>query len=252
LDAWWEYPFGAIARDTWLRTPNGPITDPNYVTALYDQEIRYLDDHLTELLDTVDDLGLTDNTLVMLVADHGESMTEHGIFFEHHGLYDCVLHVPLIVRLPGIVSKGLRLPQTFQMQDIAPTILDAAGMTIPSDMDGKSLWPLLTGEKKGGGYDRVISLESSWQSKWSLRTNQYKFILSREQDFYNNPLRELYHLETDPHEEHNIAEQKKTIATDMEAELENWIANRLKELGRKQDPLIEHGISLLSKNWDGM
>lgn len=248
LDAWWQYPFGAIARDTWLRTPDGPITDPDYVSALYDQEIRYLDDHLSNLLGTLDDLGLTDNTLVMLVADHGESMTEHGIFFEHHGLYDCVLHVPLIVRLPGVVPEGLRLTQTFQMQDIAPTVLDAAGIPIPHEMDGKSLWPLLTGKQQEGGYEKVFSLESSWQAKWSLRTEQYKFILSREQDFYGNPLRELYQLQSDPHEEHNIAEQEKEVALLMERELEEWIADKLKQLGMKQDPIVEHGISLLSKS----
>jgi len=251
LDPWWEYPFGSIARDTWLRTPEGPITDPDYVTALYDQEIKYLDDNLSKVFKTLEDLGLAENTLVMLWADHGESMTEHGIFYEHHGLYDCVLHVPLIARLPGIIPGGLRLPQTFQMQDLAPTILEAADIPIPDEMDGISLWPQMTGKKKDGGYDRVISLESSWQAKWSLRTDQYKFILSREPDFYGNPLRELYNLENDPHEAHNIAEDEKKISAEMEVELEAWIAGRVKELGLEKDPLLEHGISLLDGNWDG-
>jgi len=251
LDEWWDYPFGMIARDTWLRTPEGPITDPEYVRALYNQETRYLDDNLANLLGTLDELGLTEDTLVLVVADHGESMTEHGVFYEHHGLYDCVLHIPLLARLPGRIPAGLRLPQTLQMQDVAPTVLDAAGLPIPPEMDGKSFWPLLTGETQEGGYDRVISLESSWQSKWSLRTDQYKFILSRVQDFYNNPMRELYDLQEDPQEEKNIAEEEPKIADEMEAELEAWIAERLKAQGDEKDPLLEHGISLLEGNWDG-
>jgi arylsulfatase A-like enzyme len=234
-----------------LRTSDGPVTDPDYVTALYDQEIRYLDDHLPELLDVLDDLGLSENTLVMLVADHGESMTEHGIFYEHYGLYDSTLHIPFIARLPGLIPKGIRLPQMLQMQDVAPTILEAAGLPVPGEMDGKSFWPMLTGKKQDGGYDRVISLESSWQSKWSLRTDRYKFILSRGQDFYGNPLRELYHLKDDPGEEHNIMEEEEKIAAEMEAELENWIAEHLKALKRSKDPVLEHGPSLLDGNWDG-
>jgi len=248
LDAWWRHPFGAIARDTWLRTPNGPITDPDYLVALYDQEIRYTDDQVAELLAALDELGLTENTLVVFVADHGESMTEHGIFFEHHGLYDTVLHVPLIVRLPGRVPAGLRLPRMFQTQDLAPTVLEAAGLAIPREMEGHSMWPLLMGEGQEGGYDRVISLECSWQAKWSLRTDRYKFILAREPDLYGTPMRELYDLVVDPGEEHNIAEERPDIAADMEAELEGWIAERLQEMGKSQDPLVEHGVSLLDKS----
>ena len=251
LDKWWDYPFGSIARDTWLRTPDGPVTDPDYVTALYDREIRYLDDHLSDLLQTLDDLKLSDNTLVMLVADHGESMTEHGIFYEHHGLYDCVLHVPLIARLPGVIPEGIRLPNTFQTQDLAPTILDAVGIPIPTEMDGQSFWRLLTGEKGNDRHDKVVSLECSWQAKWSLRTDQFKFILSRVQDFYGNPLRELYDLQNDPFEEKNIAAENSEIANKMELELEQWIADRLQELKRDKDPILEHNISLLEGNWDG-
>jgi len=250
LDPWWDHPFGMIARDTWLRTPDGPITDPDYVISLYDQEIRYLDDHLPKILDTLDDLGLTENTLVLLLADHGESMIEHGIFFEHHGLYDCVLHIPMIARLPGRIPKGLRISKILQMQDVAPTLLDAAGLPIPSEMDGRSFWPILIGETKEGAYDRVISLESSWMSKWSLRTDRNKLILSRVQDFYGKPMRELYDLEQDPAEEYNLAKEQPELLQDMEKELEGWIADRLEAQGEKRDPLLDHGISLLEGNWD--
>ncbi len=251
LDKWWDFPFGMIARDTWLRTPDGPVTDPAYLTALYDQEIRYLDDHLPELLGALDDLGLSENTLVLLVADHGESLTEHNIFCEHHGLYDCVLHIPFIARLPGRIPPGVRLPQTLQMQDVAPTVLEAAGLPIPKEMDGKSFWPLLTGEACEGGSSRVVSLESSWQCKWSLRTDSYKLIVSRIQDFYGNPMRELYDLEADPREEHNLADRQEALVKEMEQELEGWIAERLKALGESQDPVVAHGPSLLEGNWDG-
>ena len=109
LDNWWEHPIGAMARDTWLRTPDGVVTDPNYVTGLYDGEIRYLDEGMANLNAALEQMGIAENTLVMLLADHGESMTEHRVFYDHYGLYDCTIRVPLIVRWPsGNLRAGSR------------------------------------------------------------------------------------------------------------------------------------------------
>jgi hypothetical protein len=90
----------------------------------------------------------------------------------------------------------------------------------------------------------VVSLECTLQAKWSLRTPSHKFILAREPDFYGNPPRELYDLVVDSSEADNIVHQKPDIAAAMEARLEGWITTRLDELGRSEDPLLEHGISL--------
>lgn len=244
LDAWRQHPLGAVALETWLRTDNERITDAKYIVALYDQEIRYLDEQIGNLLATLDELKLAEHTLVMIVADHGESMTEHGIFFDHHGLYDCTIRVPLIVRWPRRILENLRLPNMLQVSDIAPTLLEAVGLPIPDQMEGRSFWELLTGKQQVGGYERVISAECSWQAKWSLRNDHYKFILAREPDYYGTPLRELYDLKADPREERNIVEGKPEIARELEAELEGWIADRLKALGRHEDPLREEGISM--------
>ena len=244
LDAWWQHPLGQIARDTWLRRPDGLITDAEFVAALYDQEIRYVDDGVGELVAAVDDLGLTERTLVIIVADHGESMTEHGIYFAHHGLYDCVLRVPFIARMPGVLPQGVRLSQMLQHQDIAPTLLEAVEMSIPTTMDGRSFWPLLTGECQQGGHEFIVSAECSWQAKWCLRTEDYKFILAREPDFYGNPPQELYHVPVDSVEEHNIVAEQSDVASAMEAKLEEWIAERLRALGKSEDPLRKEGISL--------
>ena len=65
LDQWWDHPIGAMARDTWLHTPNGPITDPQYVTALYDREIRYLDEGIAALEATLEQMGMAENTLIL-------------------------------------------------------------------------------------------------------------------------------------------------------------------------------------------
>ena len=244
MDDYWKHPLGAEARDTWLRTSEGLITDADYVTALYDQEIKHMDDGVGEVLAALDELGIAERTLVILVSDHGESLTDHGIFFEHHGLYDSTIRVPMIARLPGRFPKGAKQPGLFQMQDIAPTLLEATGITIPPAMDGQSLWRVLTGEDNEGGHKQVVSAECSWQAKWSLRTEEHKLILAREPDFYGNPSRELYELKADPSEEKNIAEEKPDLADSMEAQLEGWISDRLKAMDKDDDPLRKESLTL--------
>ncbi|HEY63322.1 MAG TPA: sulfatase-like hydrolase/transferase [Caldilineae bacterium] len=248
LEKMWEHPNGMIARDSWLRTPEGLITDADYVAALYDAEIRYLDDGIGQIITAVDELGLTENTLIILMADHGESMTEHGIYFDHFGLYECTIHVPFIARWPGRLPAGVRLSHMLQLSDIAPTLLEAIGLVIPGAMEGKSFWPLLTGASNSGGWDRVISVEATWQAKWSLRTERYKFILDRDLGEDGSPAHELYDLVADPGETVNLVEAQPQLAAEMEAELESWIARRLHELGKQEDPLITEG-AILKSTW---
>lgn len=243
LDRWWDDYMGTVARDTWLKTPQGPITDANYVTALYDQQIRRLDDGMRDIITAIDHLGIAGQTLIVFLADHGESMTEHDVFYDHTGLHDTVLHVPLIVRLPGRVQSGVRLPQMLQHVDVAPTLLEAAGLPIPDSLEGRSFWKLATGEEQAGGYDAIISMECSWRACWSIRTDRYKYFLGREPDEDGNILRELYDLESDPGEERNIVAADPETAAALEAQLEAWIAKRMRIAGRDEDPLREQGSS---------
>ncbi len=245
LDEWYEGHFnGEMARETWLRTPQGPVTDTKYVAALYDQEIRNVDDGLRAVVNTIDELGLAEQTLVVVIGDHGESLTEHGVFFEHQGLHDTVTHVPMIMRLPGIVPAGLRLPQMLQHVDLAPTLLDAAGVSIPATMEGKSYWPLATGKTTVGGYDAIVTAESTWQTGWSIRTDDYKYIKSRDEDDEGNAARELYDLKADPDELHNLVDERPELAAELDRRLEDWIAERLRIAGRDEDPVRAQGISM--------
>ena len=248
LEPLWRHVLGDVWKDTWFKWLGGPITDADYVRALYDQSIRYLDDQIKVLLGALNEIGVADDTLIVLLGDHGESMTEHGIMFEHHGLYEPTLHVPLILHYPQRLKGGRRIPQAIQHSDLAPTILDLAGIQKPESMEGKSFTSVLEGESQPQLHEKVISAESTWQVKWCLRTEHYKFILAREPDWYGTPMRELYDLQADAGELNNLIDSERGVAAEMEAELEGWIADRLKAAGRTIDPLIEQGVSL-GKRW---
>ena len=251
LDEWWTHPIGAMAKDTWLRTPKGVVTDPRYVTALYDREIRYFDEGIARLRAALADMDQLDNTLIVLLADHGESMTEHRVFFDHYGLYDCTATVPTIISWPaGDLQSGTRMKETRQLLDIAPTLLDAAGIPEHEAMDGRSFFPSLVGEGAVAGYDEVVSLESTWQAKYCLRNDDHKFILAREDDLLGNPQRELYDLRSDPRELTNLADQQPKLAFDMEQRLESWIAEKLESVGKTDDPVAVEGASMVA-TWRG-
>jgi arylsulfatase A-like enzyme len=111
--------------------------------ALYDGEIRYTDDLLAEFLAGVDAIPGGSETLIVVIADHGEQFGEHGYHFHGNSLYDVLLHVPLIVRAPGLVPAGRRVAAPVGLIDVAPTVLDLLGLPPPSWTQGRSLVPLL-------------------------------------------------------------------------------------------------------------
>jgi arylsulfatase A-like enzyme len=241
-----DHPLGVMWRENWFNKLGGHVTDAEYITALYDGEIRYCDEGVGQLLKAVDQCGLRDDTLVVIMGDHGELMYRHGIFFDHHGLYDGNLRVPLIVRGPDLAAK--RVAHLAEHVDVAPTLLSLAGQDIPETIEGVDLAPMLRGDRDEPVRDFVVSAECTWQVKWSIRTDTHKFILAREPDAYNTPLRELYDLTTDPDELHNIADTHPDLAAKLEHELETWIAEKMRANALTEDPLSTHGVSL-GKIW---
>ena len=246
LDGLMEHPLGRMWKETWFNKLGGNITDAAYLEALYDSEIRFCDDGIGKLLKTVEALKGAEDTLVILTSDHGELLFRHKVFFDHHGLYDGTLHVPLIMRHSGFAPK--RVPHLVAHVDLAPTILELCGVAVPDGMEGSSLAPMLRDADAPPIRDCVVSQECTWQMKWSLRTHTHKFILAREEDFYHTPSRELYNLDADPCELRNIADDDPDTARAMESKLESWIAAKMAKNGLAQDPLVSHGITL-GKAW---
>ncbi len=237
-----RHPLAKVWRETWFRQLGGAITDAAYIEALYDGAIRYCDEGVGMLLDTLDALGRREDTLVLLLADHGEMMYRHGIFFDHHGLYEGNLHVPLMIRHPELQSR--HVTEMTAHVDVAPTVLDLLNIAVPEQMEGTSLASWLTGEQSGPVHEYLVCQECTWQMKWAIRTDTHKYILARQPDMYGTPMRELYDLAKDPHERNNIAEQERDVAQALETTLESWIHGQMAKNGLNEDPLVAHGLSL--------
>jgi arylsulfatase A-like enzyme len=119
-------------------------SDREFVSAAYDEELAFVDQEIERLRFGLESRGLLDSSLVILTADHGEELFDHGGFEHGHAMWQEILHVPLVFWGPGV--RPGREPVPVSLVDVVPTILDALGIEHGLDMEGRSLWPNLTAD----------------------------------------------------------------------------------------------------------
>jgi arylsulfatase A-like enzyme len=215
------------------------ITDKEYVIAQYDGAIAYLDACIQTILTYLEARGVLDSTIVVLNADHGETLYEHECWFDHHGLYDSNLHVPLIIRYPAQIPAGLRVSGYNQHKDLMPTLLELAGIQSDIPFDGKSLMGMVRGEVASHESEFYIT-ECTWMRKHGWRTPQWKLIRALEPDFHFKPPVELYNLVEDPDEVHDVADSQPDVVNALTQRMEQWIEAREQATGL-ENPIFNAG-----------
>jgi len=210
------------------------IPNLDYIADLYDAEIAYLDFEIGRLFEKLADEGLLDNTMVVLFGDHGENMLEHDSWFDHAGLYDTVVHVPLIMWAPGVVPV-METDAFVQLVDVFPTIGDIFDMPETKGYDGQSLMPLLRGETDTHR-DVVMLSESTWQAARGIRDREWKYIRHAAPTIYGRDGVELYDLVADPTEQVNVADLHPDVVERMATQLDEWLAEHL---GGNRDPMLD-------------
>jgi arylsulfatase A-like enzyme len=201
----------------------------------YDTGVAHVDRSIGRLIRTLKKNDKYEDTAIILLADHGESLTEHQIFFDHHGLYEPTTHAPCIIKAPGFSGRE----DTFiQHYDILPTILEMIGKKYDKDSyDGKSLVP----SNKNRQLDRnaVYMEEALAARKRAIRTDQFTYIESLDNGVVcdycgikHAERSELYDRHSDPEEINNIIDERPGVASELSTELESWISNR-------PDPVVD-------------
>jgi arylsulfatase A-like enzyme len=197
------------------------------VVARYDDDIRFVDAEVGNVIRGLNDEGLIDSTLIIVTADHGEGLGEHGQK-EHGGLlYDEQTRIPLIVSLPGVVPENLKIEHNVQTVDILPTVLDFVGVENDADFSGASLMKLIQGTEKS--FDRPVFLERRYSVPPGdpRRANipEYIGVRHKNKKYFWSPQRgreELYDVVADARELHNIAEDDPETAENLRAMLDRW------------------------------
>jgi len=210
--------------------PKG-CTDKDYIIAQYDGAVAYMDACIANIFATIEELGISEECLVVIDADHGETLYDHECWFDHHGLYDCTLRVPLVFHLPGKVPAGKRVQNYCQLKDVMPTILELLDIEADIRFDGRSLVPAMHNEPDAQEPEFYIT-ECTWMRKHGWRTPEWKLIHALEPDFHFKPEIELYNLIIDPGENNNIAESEPGVVEMLEDRMQAFIRKREEETGR--------------------
>lgn len=206
-----------------LYDPHSPYDPPEpfhsrYAAHLYEGEVAYADSQLGRLFDYLRNTGLYDRTLIVLLADHGESLGEHGEDEHSFFIYNSTLHVPLIFKLPWGEGQPRVVQRVVGTIDVAPTILELLHLHDPlsRQFQGDSLASDILG--KGPSTARPVYSETyyprdsfGWSELRGLTTNSYKYIQA--------PRPELYDLSNDPQELHNIYAENSTMAAALREQL---------------------------------
>lgn len=214
-----------------------------HLTALYDGLINLADEKFQTFVRLLQDSGVYDNTLLIVTADHGEAFGEHGRLEHGHAPYQELIRVPLLIRFPRQVSSGQVLSDNVQLIDLAPTVLESIGLPIPEDFQGRSLVPLLTGQREGwqnaavyaegeDGAKLVALVEGRWKLIASVpreRGNQRKgvrewlhTVISLFRDRVGAS-EELYDLENDPREAYNLSASYPLRVRVYKERVQQWV-----------------------------
>jgi arylsulfatase A-like enzyme/cytochrome c-type biogenesis protein CcmH/NrfG len=240
-----QHPQGPFFMWVHLYDAHDPYDPPEpykskYASAPYDGEIAYADSAVGTLLSQLRERGLYDGAVIAVMADHGESLGDHGE--ERHGffLYDETIHVPLVIKLPGSADQradsnekpaaGKRIEGRVELVDVLPTILQAVGIAVPKEVQGESLLALMTPKPAPAGNtgasaapetvpDRPAYAETDYPQRaygWSplraLRTGKYLYIKA--------PRQELYDQSTDPQAERNLSSSSTAVTSTLAGQLD--------------------------------
>ena len=221
------------------------VTDIEFVKAQYDASIAYTDACLGHIFNRLSELDLWEDTLVWICADHGEELDEHGCWFDHHGLYDTNVRVPLLIRWPEARHDGTVHDGLVSLLDFAPTVLRAT-----DNADLAEALPLLGGnlaEVSAGATaattDELYLTECTWMRKRGWRTPDWKLIEALEPDIYEKPTLELFHLPSDPGEQQNLAEERADVVAELQDQRDAYISRRLAASGNP-DPSLEQADAM--------
>ncbi|MEC8986164.1 MAG: sulfatase [Actinomycetota bacterium] len=201
----------------------------------YDVGIRYADDAVGVLMNKLDDLGVSDETAVLVSSDHGEAFGELGVYADHQAADEATCHIPSVLHWPGLdpqVNKGLHYHL-----DIAATVVDLAGLRIPRHWDGLSLLKNLE-TKSNGGRDHLILSQGAWSCQRSVRWKDHLYMRTWHDGYHAHWEEEmLFNIATDPHEQNNLAINEPRLRNEGSTILQNWTSEQLAKSYSPVDPM---------------
>jgi arylsulfatase A-like enzyme len=222
-----------------------------YATALYDSDVAHADRVIGGMLDELREDGVLDDAIVVLLSDHGEDCWDHaaeGIPAHGHTLYQELLHVPLIVRAPGIVPEGTRIWTPVSLLDVAPTVLDLAGLPPADQFAGRSL----AESCRTGREPEIVPIVSEstryGPDRFAMRVGDLKIVVTPHPEIVH----EQTYLEVEPLEVFDLwADPDEQVGSGLQPSADPFVeqltTRALTQLARDSGPGGEHREALLDQ-----
>lgn len=215
-DPYFAHPYSgeAVAR---VSQPSPAPEQAGYIRRLYDQEIVYMDSRMGQLISFLKERNLYDSCLIVFVADHGEEFYDHGGWWHGTTLYEEVVHIPLIVKLPHSRRAGTRDARLVRSVDIASTIIECTGSAVPAAMQGVNF--LATDSSTPG--QAYAEEDHEHNVLHALREARWKLILTAPESPRTAPPVQLFDLSRDPHERENLADANPQVVDRLQRAIED-------------------------------
>jgi len=190
----------------------------NHIKMLYAGKVTLCDHWIGIFLDKVKELGLYENSLIIFTTDHGAPFGEHGYIKKAQpGLYEDLVHIPLIIRHPEGKGAGKRFSAMVETTEVFPTILDFLKVRQPPKIHGQSLLPMMAGEVES---IRDYAYMGHFKRNWRVSNQEWAFTLN----FDKGKSNELYNLKEDPEEQKDLISENPQKAMELELELRRFVA----------------------------
>jgi len=232
-------PLGALGRPIELRRQPSQLSDSDEVRRMfdgYDTGVHYSDHYVGRLINTLADMGLLEETAVIVSADHGEALGELGVCGDHHTADETVNRLPMIIRWPGI--EGGRVDEGFRYQiDMAATVLEMLGAKVPDDWDAVSFADGLRSGAPDEGRGHVVVGHGAWTCQRAVRFERYLCIRTYHDGYHGYPDVMLFDIEADPHEQQDLADKEPAIVDHALRLLEEWHVEAMRRSSTGIDPM---------------
>ncbi len=214
-----------IQQKEMLRWNTSQLTWPDWqkVIAHYWGYCTFIDDQIKRILDYIEEIGISEETIVIYTTDHGDMLGSHRLFNKGFNAYEEDNHIPFIVKWPGVTKEDSVCTEYISLVDLMPTLLQMGEAPIPDDLDGRDLTPLLSNKIPEDWNDSILvefhGYESTLASIRMVRDDRWKYV-------YNPFDRdELYDMQSDPYELRNLADQLgfKHVLRRMKQKLLKWL-----------------------------
>jgi len=194
------------------------VTDWTYPSRQYPAGVSYVDSHVGDVVAGLKSQGIYDEALIILVADHGEHLGQHGLYFTHAIPFQEALRVPLIIKWPGGEFAGTRVETPVSTLDVLPTLLSVLGRAVPTDIDGRDLTPLAADPLAAGG-SLLMAEEGASVGRFikTVREGEWKLMVYWVQGVFHPT---LYNLALDPGETRDVAAENPDVVARLRARLD--------------------------------